>query len=142
VWTSDKLYALERAHLLQLGMWSGASLVLGAILLLLLRARRTHAPLLTHFALQMTLWGLGELILVAFWWQNLSARDFTGALRLAGFLRLAAATELACLALGATLAAAGWALTRQPAALGAGTAVVVQCAALLVLNVMLLMRVG
>jgi hypothetical protein len=142
VWSSDTLYALERSHLVQLGLWSGASLALGVVLLAILRMRRSHAPLLTHFAIQMALWGAAELLLTTLWWQHLAARDFAGASRLTTFLRLAAVAELACLALGATLAIAGWTITRRIGTIGAGTAVVVQSAALLALDVLLLTRVA
>jgi hypothetical protein len=142
VWSSDTLFALEQHHLVQLALWSGASLALGVLLLVLLRIRRAEAPLLTHFALQMTLWGAGELVLAALWWHDLAARDFAGAVRLTTFLRFAIVAEVACLVLGATLAIAGWTLTRKLAALGAGVAVVVQCAALLALDAALLARMA
>jgi hypothetical protein len=136
------LFALEQSHLVQLALWSGASLALGALLLVLVRVRRARAPLLMHFALQMTLWGAGEVLLTALWWHDLAARDFAGAVRLTTFLRFAMVGEVACLALGATLAIAGWTLTRKLAALGAGVAVVVQCAALLALDAALLARLA
>jgi len=142
VWSSDTLFALEQRHLAQLALWSGASFALGMLLLVLLRACRAEAPLVTHFALQMTLWGAGELLLTALWWRELAARDFAGAVRLTSYLRLAIGAEVGCLALGATLAVAGWTLTRKLAVLGAGAAVVVQCAALLALDTWLLARMA
>jgi hypothetical protein len=142
VWSSDVLFALERGHLVQLALWSGASGVLGAIVLGILIVRRVQAPLVEHFALQMLLWGAAELTLAMLWWRELAARDAAGAARLLFALRLAVGAEVACIALGATLAIAGWTLTRRLALLGAGAAVVVQGAALLVLDAALLMRVA
>lgn len=138
---SDTLLAMERAHLVRLGAWGGASLVLGALFLSVLLARRIRAPLLWHFALQTALWGGAELALVVLRWHGLALRDFAGAVRLVTALRLVVAAEAACLAIGATLAVGGWVLARRPGVAGAGTAVLLQGVALLTLHGMLLHRV-
>lgn len=138
---SDTLLALERLHLERLAVWAGASAILGTILLGALVLRRARAPLLFHFAVQTALWGAAELALAAVRWRTLAARDYTGAFRLAWSLRVAMGAEIACVVVGVTLAGAGWAITRRLSTVGAGGAIVVQCAALLLLDASLLARI-
>ncbi|HEU4642352.1 MAG TPA: hypothetical protein VFS44_07835 [Gemmatimonadaceae bacterium] len=138
---SDTLLALERLHLERLAAWAGVSAILGTILLGVLVLRRARAPLVFHFAVQTALWGAAELLLAALRWRALAERDYAGAVRLAWSLRVAMGAEAICLIVGLTLAGVGWAITRRLATVGAGGAIVVQCAALLVLDASLLARI-
>lgn len=138
---SDTLLALEQLHLERLGVWAAASALLGAALLALVVLRRARAPLLFHFAVQTALWGAAELAFAGLRWRALAPRDYDGAVRLATALRVGMGAEVACLIIGATLAGAGWAITRRLSTVGAGIAMIVQCAALLLLDASLLHRI-
>jgi hypothetical protein len=155
---SDTLLALERAHLVWLGVWGIANLVLGGGVFLALTWRgagkagtgtgaqaecqgKRDAPLLRYFALQMALWGAAEVVFVALRWYWLAERDFTGAMHLAFLLRIAVGVEVAVIVFGVTLAIAGWLITRRLALLGTGMGIIIQGAVLLALDTSLLRHV-
>ena len=146
---ADTLLALERAHLLRLLAWGAACVLLGTLLLAALAARRgdsPHAdsPLLKHFAIQTAAWGAVDLALAARAWGGLRLRDYGGAAALARELSLFVGAEVGLIAAGVTIAVVGWLVGggRRLAPVGVGLGVVVQAAALLVLDGALAARLG
>jgi hypothetical protein len=131
---ADDLLALERAHLLRLLVWGGACVLLGTLVLAALAARRADSPLLKHFALQTAGWGAVDLALAGWGLRGLHLRDYDGAMELARTLWLALGIDVGFIAAGVTIAVLGWLLGRRLAPVGAGVGVVVQGAALLVLD--------
>jgi hypothetical protein len=132
---SDTLYALERAHLLRVGVWGSASIVVGTALIALLAARRSDSPLVKHFAIQLAAWGAIDVALVAWAWRGLALRDLAGATKLDRLLWLNVGLDAGYVAVGVTLAVCAWTLGRRLGGVGAGLGVIVQGAALFVLDV-------
>ena len=134
---ADTLLALERAHLLRLIVWGGASLVVGSLLLALLRLRDHRSALLHHFGLQTTLWGAIDLVLALLGLQRLGLRDLAGATRLDRFLWLNVGLDVGYVMVGLTLLVIGWRAPQRPGLVGAGLAVVMQGSALAILDLLL-----
>lgn len=134
---ADTLLNLERGHLLRLGLWAVASVLVGGMLFLLFR-RRENTAFLRHFAVQMMAWGIIDGALVAWGWQGLALRDYASATQLQKFLWLNVGLDGGYVGIGITLAAASWILGKRLGAVGAGVGVVVQGFALLVLDLRLL----
>ena len=132
---ADTLLAVERAHLLRLVLWGAASLVLGATLLVFLKARGQRSPLLHHFAIQTAAWGAIDLALAANGLRTLQLRDLSGATRLDRFVWLNIGLDLGYVLVGLTLLIAGWRIGRRAGLIGAGAGVVVQGATLALLDV-------
>jgi len=141
---ADTLLALERAHLLRLGAWAIGSLLAGTLLLALVALRRAAGPqpLLRHFGIQTAAWGAVDLAIVLWAWRGLALRDHAGATALDRFLWLNLGLDVGYVAVGATLAVAGWTLGRRLGAVGAGLGVVVQGAALFLLDLLLVRQIG
>jgi hypothetical protein len=139
---ADTLLALERAHLLRLLVWGGACVLLGTLVLALLAARRADSPLLKHFAIQTAAWGAVDLALAGWAWRGLHLRDYDGAAELARTLWLNLGLDVGYVAAGVTIAVMGWVLGRRLAPVGGGLGVVVQGAALLVLDGVLAGRIS
>ena len=135
---ADTLFALERGHLLRLAIWAAASVVVGALILLMLFGRKGLAPFLRHFAIQMLAWGAVDLALVGWGWKGLGYRDYAGSVQLHQFLWLNVGLDAGYVGVGITLAATGWILAKRLGLLGAGVGVVVQGFALFVLDLRLL----
>lgn len=131
---SDTLLVAERAHLLRLLAWGAVSVLAGSAIAALLAARRARSPLLTHFAIQTGAWGAIDLLLAGLAWRGLAMRDVAGATRLDRLLWLDTGLDIGCVAVGVTLAIAGWTLGRRLGVVGAGIGVVVQGIALLALD--------
>jgi hypothetical protein len=131
---ADTLLAAERAHLLRLILWGAVSLVLGATLKVFLAVRGERSALLEQFAIQTAAWGAIELGLAANALRTLGLRDLAGATRLDRFLWLNIGLDLGYVLVGLTLLAAGWRLGRRLGLIGAGVGVVVQGAALAILD--------
>ena len=134
---ADTLLAVERAHLIRLVVWGGASLLVGSTLLGLMRARGHRSALLDHFGIQTMAWGTVELVLAATGLQRLELRDLAGATRLDRFLWLNVGLDAGYVMVGITLLALGWRVTRRMGLVGAGMAVIVQGAALALLDLVL-----
>ena len=134
---SDTLYALERAHLLRVALWGGGSVLAGSLLLALLavRGRLGISPLVKHFAIQTAAWGAVDLALIALAWRGLALRDHAGATQLERVLWLNIGLDAGYVGVGATLALTAWLLGRRMGGVGAGLGVIVQGAALFVLDV-------
>jgi hypothetical protein len=134
---ADTLFTAERVHLLKLGVWSLLSIVAGTTVLAVLRVRSLSSPLLRHFATQMLAWGvlLGAIML---WGRSaLALRDLASAVALDRTLWFRIGLEVGAIAAGLALAAAGWSSGRRLGLVGAGLGVVVQGAALTLLDLQL-----
>ena len=134
---ADTLLTLERAHLVRLALWGGASLLVGSSLLTLLRVRGHRSSLLEHFGIQTTLWGAIDLVLVLVALQRLELRDLAGATRLDRFLWLNVGLDAGYVMVGLTLLIFGWRAPQRPGLIGAGLAVIVQGSALAILDLLL-----
>jgi hypothetical protein len=139
---ADTLLAAERAHLLRLAIWGGASVLVGGALLGLLRLRRERSSLLEHFAIQTVAWGAVDLVLALAGRQRLELRDLAAATRLDRFLWLNIGLDAGYVMVGLTLLAVGWRVIRRPGLVGAGLGVIVQGAGLAVLDLVLAAQIS
>lgn len=139
---ADSLLALERGHLLRLGLWGGGCVLLGTLLIAMLAWRRTDAAFLRHFAIQTAAWGAVDLAICAWAWRGLALRDFAGAQQLVNFLWLNTGLDAGYVMLGATLALACWRLGPRPGGIGAGVGIVLQGVALALLDIRLIALIG
>jgi hypothetical protein len=133
VW-ADTLLDAERQHLLRLLFWSALSILGATTIAVILMSRRLESPLLKHFALQMLVWGLVFGSIAAVQIGHLGRRDLSGAVRLDRVLWLNIGFDAGYVAVGAVLALAGRWLSQSMAVVGAGTAIIVQGLALLVID--------
>jgi len=140
--SSDLLIVFERAHLLRVGAWGVASMLAGTMLLALGAWRGRRSPLLFHFGLQTAAWGAIDLAIAVAGVRGLTLRDYAAATRLDRVLWLNVGLDVGYVAVGATLALAGWLLGRRLGPVGAGIGIVVQGAALLALDAVVLARLG
>ena len=134
---ADTLLAVERAHLIRLMVWGGASVLVGSTLLGLMRLRGHRSALLEHFGIQTMAWGAIELVLALTGFQRLELRDLAGATRLDRFLWLNIGLDVGYVMVGMTLIVLGWRMARRLGPVGAGMAVVVQGSALALLDLVL-----
>jgi hypothetical protein len=134
---ADTLLSAERAHLLRLLAWGASSMLAGTALLAWLRARGRPSKLLEHFAIQTTMWGAIEVAIAAIEWYSLAPRDLAAATRLDRVLWLNIGLDLGYVLVGVSLAIVGWGLGRRLGVVGAGTGVIVQGTALLLLDLLL-----
>jgi hypothetical protein len=139
---ADTLLAFERAHLLRLFAWGGASLLAGTLLLALVTLRRAAgpAPLVRHFGVQTAAWGAVNLAIAAWAWRGLALRDHAGARGLERVLWLNLGLDAGYVGVGVTLALTGWVVARRLGAVGAGAAVAVQGLVLLLLDWLLVQQ--
>jgi hypothetical protein len=131
---ADTLLQLEREHLLRLALWGATGILAGSAMLAILSVRRVRAPLLFHFGLQTAVWGAAIAGRAAIGWHWLAMRDLIAATRLDRLLWLSTGLDAGVIAVGATLAIAGWRWARRWGAVGAGVAIIVQGIALLVFD--------
>jgi hypothetical protein len=131
---ADTLLDLERAHLIRLMLWAGASLLTGTGILAVLAVRRTTSPMLSTFGLVTAAWGAVELAAAVAQWSSLALRDLAGATQLNRLLWLESGLDVALIAVSATIAVAAWRLGRRPGWVGGGVGTVAQGAALLALH--------
>lgn len=139
---ADTLLAAERTHVLRLVLWGATSLLLGTALLTWLVVGRRRSPLLHHFAIQTAAWGAVDLALAAIAWSGLATRDLAGATRLDRVLWLNIGLDTGYVLVGATLVVAGWRLGRRLGLVGAGIGVIVQGAALALLDLVLAVHIS
>ncbi len=139
---ADTLFALEQGHLLRLAVWGGASVLAGSIVFAVLAMRGSRAAMLRHFAIQTAAWGAIDLGIVLWSWRGLVMRDFAGAQTLLNFLWLNTGLDVGYVAVGATLAITAWRWGTRAGAIGAGIGVVVQGAALFLLDLRLILLIG
>lgn len=133
VW-ADVILSAERQYLLRLLAWSALSIILGTAVVVVLAARRVRSPLLTHFALQTVTWGVLIALATAMAWRGLHMRDVGGAARLERFLWMRIGLDIGLAGVGATLAVSGRTGGQRLRLVGAGLGIVVQGAALLLLD--------
>ena len=131
---SDTLLALERAHLLQIIVWGGASIMVGAAMLAVLAVRRVRSPLLAGFAIQCVAWGVAEVALAGIRLHGASLRDGAAAVTLDRLLWLNTGLDAGYVIVGATLALTGWALGRRLGLMGAGMGVIMHGLALFIFD--------
>lgn len=145
---ADTLLSAERAHLLRLLAWGASSVLAGTALLAWLRVRgegqRSGGGLLEHFAIQTAAWGAVEVAFVATGWRSLAPRDLAAATRLDRLLWMNVGLDVGYILVGATLAIVGWRLGggRRLGVVGAGTGVVVQGTALILLDLLLASQIS
>lgn len=139
---ADVLRAAERTHLLHLLAWGAASATAGTALLLLVVVRRWTSELLFHFGAQTAAWGGAVVLRVALGWRLVGLRDLSGFTGLDRSLWLAVGLDVGAVAVGLTLAVAGWKLGRRLAPVGAGTAIMVQGLAFLLLHLQFLSMIA
>lgn len=131
---ADTLLAAERVHLLQVALWAMASVIAGTALFLVPAVRRRTSPLLRHFAIQWTAWGVTELLVAWALRSGLGLRDLNAARQLERSLWFSCGLELGIIAVGVAISTLSWILGRRLAATGAGIGVATQGAALLLLD--------
>ena len=136
MWT-DTLLAVERAHLLRLALWGAASLLIGTALVAVLRLGRPRSPLLKHFGIQTGAWGAVELGVALLLLRSLALRDLSGATRLDRRVWMNIGLDVGYVLVGITLVVIGWRAVRRFGLVGAGMAIVLQGAALAVLDLLL-----
>jgi hypothetical protein len=90
--------------------------------------------MLGHFAGQMVAWGALELAFVAWASQQLTMLDVSGATRLDRIVWLNLGLDIGLVGVGSSLAMAGWWGERREGLLGTGVGVVLQGAAMLLIN--------
>ena len=134
---ADTLLAVERAHLIRLIVWGGASLLVGTALLGLVRFRGHRSALLDHFGMQTAAWGAIELALALSRLYQLELRNLAGATRLDRVLWLNIGLDVGYVMVGITVLVLGWRLARRMGLVGAGLAVIVQGLALALLDLVL-----
>ncbi len=134
---ADQVLAYEKAHLLRLLLWGGASIVTALGCWAYWRLQRLDVPLLRHFAIQTGAWGAVDAILALAARPTLALRDYDGVTSLDRFIWLNCGLDVGYVAVGITLAWCGWKLARSRGLVGAGLAVVIQGLALLLLDVRL-----
>jgi uncharacterized membrane protein len=139
---ADTLLAAERAHLLRVVFWGGASVLTGTSVMLFVRVRNLHSTLLDQFAIQLCGWGAIELVLGAAQLRVLGLRDLASATQLDRLLWLSIGLDCGFVVLGLTLVILGWRLARRAGLIGAGIGVMVQASALAVLDLVLAIRIS
>lgn len=136
---SDSLFIAERNHLLRLIAWGAVCVLSGTALLIPVILRRGGRwPLLSHFAIQTAAWGGVELVLAVWWLRSVAYRDLASYTRLDRGLWMGVGLDVGCVAMGATLALAGWWMGRRMGAVGAGLAILIQGLALVTLHASML----
>jgi hypothetical protein len=139
---ADTLLSAERAHLLRLLAWGASSVLAGTALLAWLRVRGQPSGLLEQFAIQTGAWGAVEVAFAAIRWWSLAPRDLAAATRLDRLLWMNVGLDVGYILVGATLAIVGWRLGRRLRVMGAGTGVVVQGTALILLDLLLASQIS
>ena len=133
---ADTLFAAERVHILRLVLWGAASLVVGTGLVLMVRLGRPESSLLKHFGVQTAAWGAVELGVALLLLRSLSLRDLSGATQLDRLLWMNIGLDVGYALVGITLVVVGWRAVRRFGLVGAGIAIVMQGAALAILDLL------
>jgi hypothetical protein len=139
---ADTLLAAERHHFLRAAIWGCSSLALGGGLIIVLAVKRHRSPLLTHFALQMAVWGGGVAALSVVRWRLVTLRDVTGATRLDRMVWFSTGLDLGIAGIGLAIAVACWLSGRRLGGLGAGVAIATQGLALMILDLQLIAAIS
>jgi hypothetical protein len=128
---ADALMQLERAYLERLMLWGVASVIVGTAVLAALAIGRGRSSLLTHFAWQTILWGMGAFAVGTLRWRVIPLRDLASATQLDRSLWFDAGLDIGVIAVGAVLVATALNFGRRQGLLGAGLAIILQGATLL-----------
>lgn len=139
---ADTLMAAERAHSMSLLTWSAISMLMGTGLIAWLRSGERASHLVQHFAIQLMCWGAVEASSALAGLMCLSVRDLSAATRLDRFLWMNIGLDGGYVILGTALLVVGWRLGRRLGLVGAGIGVLVQGAALAVLNLSLAVQIS
>ena len=139
---ADTLELAERAHLLRMLAWSAVSILAGTALVAWLHVSARRSELLKHFGIQTAAWGAVEALVVAWFWASLAPRDLASATRLDRILWLNIGLDAGYILVGITLVVAGIRLARRPGLVGAGMGVIIQGAALALLDLVLASRIS
>jgi len=131
---ADSLLRAEQMHLFRLLVWGGASVLAGTLVVVAVAWRRPATTLLRQFGIQMIAWGALEVIYVAVAWHGLGLRDLSGATRLDRMMWFNLGLDVGAAGIGAALALTGWGKDRRIGLVGAGMAVLLQSAALFLIN--------
>jgi hypothetical protein len=131
---ADSVMQLERAYLERLIMWGGVSIIAGTAVMATLTVWRARSPLLTHFALQNVLWGVGACVVGAVRWRVIPLRDLASATRLDQLLWFNAGLDVGIVAVGVALTIAALKLGPRQGLAGAALALIVQGAALFAIH--------
>lgn len=131
---ADTLLQAEQQHLLRLLLWAALSIIAATAIATTIAVRRLRSPLLTHFALQMALWGIVVAVIAAVEWHGLHLRDVSGSARLERLLWMNIGMDTGFVGMGAVLGFCGRVLARNIAAIGAGVGIVVQGLAMLLID--------
>lgn len=127
---------------MRLLVWGALALTTGAAVLAMLRVRRARPQLLRHFAAQNAVWGAIEILLGILMLRTVAPRDLARATRLVQTLWLEVGLTSGALVIGLTLAFVGWHTGRREGMVGAGLAVALHGAALLVLHLRTLQTIS
>jgi hypothetical protein len=139
---ADTLLVAERAHLLRLALWGAACLLVGTALIATVRIRQPPSALLKHFGIQTAIWGAVELGVALSLLRSLALRDLSGATRLDRMLWMNIGLDVGYVLVGVTLAVVGWRAVRRLGLIGAGVAIILQGAALAVIDLVLVGQIS
>lgn len=139
MWSPD-LLGVERIHLLQLLVWSVASFVFGAGVIVALRLQRARAPLALWFAVVMAVSGAAESLFALVRWSVLAERDYASAVRLTTHVRLAMIGEVWLFAGATVLVCVGVVVAKRLEVTGIAVALVAHGGVLFVLDRLFLSR--
>lgn len=133
MWADTFLHA-EQQHLLRLLLWAGLSILGATSVGTTMAVRRSRSLFLAHFAIQMAAWGAVVGAIAAIELQTSHLRDVSGAARLERLLWMNVGLDVGYVTTGAVLAIYAWTAARKIAGVGAGTGIVIQGLALLVID--------
>lgn len=131
---ADSLLRAEQMHLFRLLVWGGASVLAGTLVVVAVAWRRPATTLLRQFGLQMIAWGVLEVIYVVLVWHGLGLRDLSGATRLDRMMWFNLGLDVGAAGIGAALVLTGSGKEGRIGLVGAGMAVILQSAALFLIN--------
>ncbi|HEX8944167.1 MAG TPA: hypothetical protein VF785_13600 [Gemmatimonadaceae bacterium] len=133
MWSDTFLHA-EQQHVLRLLLWSALSVVGATAIVATITMRRIRSALLSHFALQMAVWGVVMGAVAAVEWHGLHLRDVSGAARTERLLWMNIGLDAGFVGMGSVLGLYGRTVARSGAAAGAGVGIVVQGLGLLLID--------
>ena len=131
---ADTLLAAERAHLMRIAIWGGASVLCGLALLGIARGSGSSSPLLKHFGIQTFAWGVVNVLIAIVFTRQVHMRDLAGATSLDRFLWLNIGLDAGYVMVGISLILCGLKLGRKLGLAGAGLGIVTQGFALCMLD--------
>jgi hypothetical protein len=141
---ADTLLAAEQLYLVRLLVWGAASTLMGTALLAWHLMGRRGTSLIQHFGIQTAVWGTAELAFGASTYASLALRDVAGATRLDRLLWFGVGLSVGFVMAGMVLVATGWWVggARRNSLAGAGMGIVVQGAALCILDLLLATQIS